>query len=94
MGFDGDVFTQRFRRLGILLLTLNTGTDASQHLNQIGGFGILQVNHFGIALHGLLTIQLLDHGDNPLAGVGFSADQDRVGSLIRNKIGYHQAWHR
>ena len=94
MGFDNDIFIDRGHRFGALLIVLQRAADPGQDLHQIGGFGVLQVDHFGVALHRLLAVELFDHGDNALARVWFAAHQYRVGALIGHHVRHHRARQR
>ena len=89
MRFDNDIFIQRRHRLRGLLFALHRAADAGQHFHQVGGFGVFQVDHFGIALGRLLAVELLNHRDDPLAGVRLAADQHRVGAFIGHHVGDH-----
>ena len=91
MRFDNNIFIQRRHRLRGLLFALHRAADTGQHFDQIGGFGVFQIDHFGVALRRLLAVELLNHGDDPLARVGLAADQHRVGALVGHHVGDHRA---
>ena len=94
VGFDNDIFIDRGHRFGALLIVLQRAADPGQYLHQIGGFGVLQVDHFGVALHRLLAVELFDHGDNALARVWLAAHQHRVGTLIGHHVRHHRSRQR
>ena len=94
MGFDNNIFVDRGHWPGALLVALQRAADPGQNLHQIGGFGVLQVDHFGVTLYRLLAVELFDHGDDALARVWFAAHQYRVGALIGHHVRHHRARQR
>ena len=94
VGFDNNIFVDRGHWPGALLVALQRAADPGQNFHQIGGFGVLQVDHFGVTLYRLLAVELFDHGDNALARVWFAAHQYRVGALIGHHVRHHRARQR